>query len=59
MAEGSTEQGAAVGRQGAAGTHGSTSVARQGDRAGGLQTEKGATTIADTVADEGREHRDA
>ncbi|MGZ6669487.1 MAG: Asp23/Gls24 family envelope stress response protein [Solirubrobacteraceae bacterium] len=52
MAEGSTEQGAAVGRQGAAGTqssHGGTSVARQGDRAGGLQTEKGATTIADTV----------
>ena len=38
MAEGSTEQGAAVGRQGAAGTQssqGRTSVARQGDRAGG------------------------
>jgi uncharacterized alkaline shock family protein YloU len=61
MAEESTQQGAAAGApstvgtqgkagtQGSAGTRGSTSVARQGGSGGGLRTEKGATTIADTV----------
>ncbi len=38
-------QGAAVGRPGAQGS----AVARQGERVGGLKTEKGGTTIADTV----------
>jgi uncharacterized alkaline shock family protein YloU len=41
MAEGTTEQGAGTARQGSA-------VLRQGDK-GGLQTEMGTTTIADTV----------
>jgi uncharacterized alkaline shock family protein YloU len=41
MAEGTTEQGAGTARQG-------SGVLRQGDK-DGLQTEKGTTTIADTV----------
>jgi uncharacterized alkaline shock family protein YloU len=45
MAEASTASGAAAATQGLSGRE----VERRGDGAGGLQTEKGATTIADTV----------
>ncbi len=49
-----TEPGTGTARQGTGGSSGSpassgSAVARRGEGAGGLQTEKGATTIADTV----------
>lgn len=48
MAHASTEQASGGGRRDAAGTQGGA-VARQGDRPGRLQTERGATMIADVV----------